>query len=230
MVSLELQKQHLVHPVQFLLTRLSFVRMTHFLKYCKNTFILSGIFNFHDTHLAGTFSNIIMSEYINFTMTTTFLFRFQKKLSFDSPSSTFITFSTKSSHNLNLSPTTTGDRVFAVCQSTRKRPICTRQSLYRVPHTAKPTRQPGIGKAGLCRVLYIGHTAKPLPCAKLGPRQKKGPSRKGLCTQQIMVSLPCVMVKAHDKGPRFNFFVLLITYMVPPSISYISQRAFHVSE
>jgi len=39
--------------------------------------------------------------------------------------------------------------------------------------TAKPTRQPGVGKAGLCRVLYIGYTAKALPCANLGPRQKK---------------------------------------------------------
>ena len=35
------------------------------------------------------------------------------------------------------------------------------------------TRQPGIGKAGLCRVLYIGHTVKGLPCATIDPRQKK---------------------------------------------------------
>ena len=37
----------------------------------------------------------------------------------------------------------------------------------------KAPRQPGIGKAGLCRVLYIGHTAKGLPCVTIDPRQKK---------------------------------------------------------
>ena len=56
--------------------------------------------------------------------------------------------------------------------SLRETPLC------RVPHTAKRTRQPGIGKAGLCRVLYIGHTAKGLPCATLDPRQNKVASQE----------------------------------------------------
>jgi len=68
---------------------------------------------------------------------------------------------------------TTGDCCFAVCQSTRQSPICTRQRLCRVPHTAKSTRHSDVGKGVVCRVPFIGHTAKPLPCAKADPRQKK---------------------------------------------------------
>ena len=40
-------------------------------------------------------------------------------------------------------------------------------------HTAKRTRHSDIGKGVVCRVPFIGHTAKPLPCAKADPRQKK---------------------------------------------------------
>ena len=46
------------------------------------------------------------------------------------------------------------------------------------PFAVCRTRQPGIGKAGLCRVLYIGHTAKGLPCATLDPRQNKVASQE----------------------------------------------------
>ena len=35
------------------------------------------------------------------------------------------------------------------------------------------TRHSDVGKCVLCRVPFIGHTAKPLPCAKADPRQKK---------------------------------------------------------
>ena len=43
---------------------------------------------------------------------------------------------------------TTGDCCFAVCQSTRQSPVCTRQRLCRMPHTAFRCRQ-----------------RRPLPCA-----------------------------------------------------------------
>ena len=66
-----------------------------------------------------------------------------------------------------------GDCCFAVCQSTRQSPICTRQMFCRVPHTTKSTRHSDVGKCVVCRVPFIGHTAKPLPCAKADPRQKK---------------------------------------------------------
>ena len=72
-----------------------------------------------------------------------------------------------------LAGLTTGDYCFAVCQSTWQSPICTRQRLCRVPHTAKTTRHSDVGKGVVCRVPFIGHTAKPLPCAKVDPRQKK---------------------------------------------------------
>ena len=70
-------------------------------------------------------------------------------------------------------PYTTGDCCFAVCQSTRQSPICTRQRLCRVPHTEKSTRHSDIGKGDVCGVPFSGHTSKPLPCAKADPRQKK---------------------------------------------------------
>ena len=52
---------------------------------------------------------------------------------------------------------TTGDCCFAVCQSARQSPICTRQRLCRVPHTAKSTRQTVIGKGPLwSSVIFFG--------------------------------------------------------------------------
>jgi len=41
-----------------------------------------------------------------------------------------------------------------------------RQTLYHVLHTAKSTRQIGVGKKAFCRVPFIGHTVKSLPSAK----------------------------------------------------------------
>ena len=62
----------------------------------------------------------------------------------------------RGSHEKWNEQSTTGDCCFAVCQSTRQSPICTRHS--------------DVGKGVVCRVPFIGHTAK---CAKADPRQKK---------------------------------------------------------
>jgi len=40
------------------------------------------------------------------------------------------------------------------------------KKLYHVLHTAKNTRQIGVGKEAFCRVPFIGHTVKSLPSAK----------------------------------------------------------------
>ena len=49
---------------------------------------------------------------------------------------------------------------------TRQRPDCTRQSLCRVRHSAKKTRQKIDRQSPLCRVSFIGHSAKALPSAR----------------------------------------------------------------
>ena len=66
-----------------------------------------------------------------------------------------------------------GGQQFAVCEnplpcakSTRQRAKYTQQTICRVLHTAKGTRQIGVGKEVLCRVPFIGHTTKSLPSAK----------------------------------------------------------------
>ena len=46
----------------------------------------------------------------------------------------------------------------ACARGTRQRLFYTRQSLYRVLHTANGTRQIGVGKEDFCRVPFIGHT------------------------------------------------------------------------
>ena len=85
--------------------------------------------------------------------------------------------------------TTTGDCCFAVCQITRQSPICTRQRLCRVPHTAKSTRHSDVGKGVVCRVPKLTHGKKkqktwevtwrpPLPCAcRRGTRQSSNVCR-----------------------------------------------------
>ena len=50
--------------------------------------------------------------------------------------------------------------------STRQSPKYTRQRLCRVPHSAKGTRQKINRQRCLCRVLFVGHSAKPLPSAR----------------------------------------------------------------
>ena len=56
-------------------------------------------------------------------------------------------------------------------KGTRQKPLNTRQILCRVLHTANSTRHTLAGKEAVCRVSFLGHTAKYLPCAPLGTRQ-----------------------------------------------------------
>jgi len=96
-----------------------------------------------------------------------------------------------------MSDCTTGDSPFAVCQGHTQSPKSPRQKVCRVPHTAKGTRQTGIGKASLCRVQLLGHTAKPLPSAKGDPRQNFSGDRPDDMARIFAVCFPGL---AHDKG------------------------------
>jgi len=61
---------------------------------------------------------------------------------------------------------------------TRQRLYCTRQSLCRVWHSAKHTRQKIDRQSTLCRVYFIGHSAKALPSAPETLGKEKRPSRR----------------------------------------------------
>ena len=65
-----------------------------------------------------------------------------------------------------------GNGYFAVCLGTQQRPKYPRHTLCCVLHTAKDTRQIGVGKQDLCCVTFIGHTAKSLPSVKKNTRHK----------------------------------------------------------
>ena len=51
----------------------------------------------------------------------------------------------------------------------RQRPNCTRQSLCRVRNSVKNTRQKIDWQRSLCRVSFIGHSAKKSDCHGAGP-------------------------------------------------------------
>ena len=51
-------------------------------------------------------------------------------------------------------------------RGTRQSPICTRQRLCQVLHSANNTRQKMRRQRRLCRVSFVGHSAKPLPSAR----------------------------------------------------------------
>jgi hypothetical protein len=65
-------------------------------------------------------------------------------------------------------------------ENTRQRLLCTRQSLCRVQHSAKSRRQKVSRQRFLCRVLFIGHSAKTLPSANPAPGKEKWTSRRRL--------------------------------------------------
>ena len=109
--------------------------------------------------------------------------------------------------SLSLSHThpTTGNNGFVVCQSTRQRPKNTRQRICRVLHTVKSARQSSAGIQAVCRVPFFGHTAKPLLCVLLFPRQNKvtpSPSMpRGLCLRACWAS---VFAVRQDPGHTAN--------------------------
>ena len=69
---------------------------------------------------------------------------------------------------------TTGFRRFAECL----RPKYTRQRLCQVPHSAKATREKNGWQSSLCRVPFVGHSAKLLPCAETALGKENEPSRR----------------------------------------------------
>ena len=60
---------------------------------------------------------------------------------------------------------TTADACFVECNCTRQRRLCTRQSLCRVLYLVKSCRHIPSRQRLLYRVLFVGHSAKPLPSA-----------------------------------------------------------------
>jgi hypothetical protein len=71
MVSSLAQKTQVVVPVQFLLTRLSFVRVTPLFKCHKKIFILSGNMSFQRSLLCHIFP-VVMALYIVLTLKISF--------------------------------------------------------------------------------------------------------------------------------------------------------------
>ena len=63
-------------------------------------------------------------------------------------------------------------------RGTRQSPIYTRQRLCRVLHSAKSTRQKKSRQRRLCRVSFVGHSAKPLPSADTRQSWNRKKSRK----------------------------------------------------
>ena len=70
------------------------------------------------------------------------------------------------------------------------RQLCTRQSLCRVQHSAKSLRQKISRQRFLCRVLFIGHSAKTLPSANPAPGKEKWSLRRRL-RHPLLCRVPC---------------------------------------
>ena len=60
---------------------------------------------------------------------------------------------------------TIGNRHFAECLRHSAKPEIHSQRHCRVPHSAKGTRQKINRQRNICRVLFVGHSTKPLPSA-----------------------------------------------------------------
>jgi hypothetical protein len=73
-VSLQSQKQHFWLPTQFLLVKLSFVKMTPRCRYQRKIFIFRGIFGFHMNLLLNGTPSFIIYSYIDRTEQKRFLF------------------------------------------------------------------------------------------------------------------------------------------------------------
>ena len=83
-------------------------------------------------------------------------------------------------------------------ECTRQRLLCTRQSVCRVQHSAKSLRQKISRQRFLCRVLFIGHSAKTLPSANPAPAKKSGRYGAG--------SVIPYFAGCHVRGTRQRFF------------------------
>jgi len=75
-------------------------------------------------------------------------------------------------------------------ECTRQSLLCTRQSLCPVQHSAKSIRQKISRQRFLCRVLFIGHSAKTLPSANPAPGKEKWSLRRRL-RHPLLCRVPC---------------------------------------
>ena len=110
-------------------------------------------------------------------------------------------------------PLTTGFRLFAECL----RSDYTWQSLCRVRHSAKNTRQKIDRQSPLCRVSFIGHSAK---CP--------GDIRQRKATVTAPVPLTVTLPSANPAGTRQRFFIFFKKKISLPSAnpSGTRQRVF----
>jgi len=99
-----LQKQQVLIPFQFLLDKLSFVRITTLLGYHINIFVLKGIFICQISCVA-LIPLLTMCLYIELTVKIPFLFKFQRNRSLPSFKLTCTSRATRLYHSVNLSPT-----------------------------------------------------------------------------------------------------------------------------
>ena len=110
---------------------------------------------------------------------------------------------------------------------TRQRSNCTRQSLYQVRHSAKNTRQKINRQSPICRVSFIGHSAKALPRAPGALGKEKRPSRRrprwrSLCR---VPTLPSWQINSY----KHISHIYLIHHIYISSITYISHPSTHPS-
>jgi hypothetical protein len=93
-------------------------------------------------------------------------------------------------------------------KNTRQNSKNTRQRLCRVLHSAKDTRKRDCRQRVLCRVHFVGHSAKLLPSAKRGARQTLSAvteqvydGRFAEC-QNLALGKDCYFAECHIPGTR----------------------------
>ena len=92
-------------------------------------------------------------------------------------------------------------------RGTRQRPICTRQRLCRVLHSAKATRQKMGRQRRLCRVSFVGHSAKPLPSARHSVKLKpKKTWKNGNFYPKKMEFFLSMEAPTGQRPPIYNIF------------------------
>ena len=93
--------------------------------------------------------------------------------------------------------------------STRQRPYCTRQRLCRVPHSAKSKRQSRIRRRVLCRVPFVGHSAKKIgrqPLTASLPSAGSGRHSAKLFPFFLKNPLPSAFLTRHSAKKKIFFF------------------------
>ena len=127
---------------------------------------------------------------------------------------------------------------------TRQRLYCTRQSLCRVRHSAKHTRQKIDRQSTLCRVYFIGHSAKALPSAPETLGKEKRPSRRrfrwrSLCRVSTLPALGKDFFKfflklslpsANTWGTRQRAFIFFWEFSLPSANPLCTRQSFFLKK